>query len=120
VADQAAEVAAWFLTNGEGAPSQGDILGYDIFGRTHLIECPDRVNCGPPLSESFGVIFGLPTGANGIEFAFYGWGLEIDPPANTTATPLPAALPLFATGLGVVGLLGWCRKRKTAAPVQTA
>ena len=30
------------------------------------------------------------------------------------ATPLPAALPLFATGLGVMGLLGWRRKRKNA------
>jgi hypothetical protein len=30
-------------------------------------------------------------------------------------TPLPAALPLFATGLGALGLLGWRRKRKNAA-----
>jgi hypothetical protein len=29
-----------------------------------------------------------------------------------TAAPLPAALPLFATGLGALGLLGWRRKRK--------
>ena len=29
-------------------------------------------------------------------------------------TPLPAALPLFATGLGALGLLGWRRKRKIA------
>ena len=29
-----------------------------------------------------------------------------------TATPLPAALPLFATGLGAFGLIGWRRKRK--------
>jgi len=28
--------------------------------------------------------------------------------------PLPAALPLFATGLGALGLLGWRRKRKAA------
>jgi hypothetical protein len=28
-----------------------------------------------------------------------------------SATPLPAALPLFATGLGAMGLLGWWRKR---------
>jgi len=28
------------------------------------------------------------------------------------ATPIPAALPLFATGLGGLGLLGWRRKRK--------
>ena len=27
-------------------------------------------------------------------------------------TPLPAALPLFATGLGALGLFGWRRKRK--------
>ena len=31
------------------------------------------------------------------------------------ATPLPAALPLFASGLGAMGLFGWRRKRKTAA-----
>src|SRR4029077_19741352 len=30
-------------------------------------------------------------------------------------TRLPAALPLFATGLGGLGLLGWHRKRKVAA-----
>jgi hypothetical protein len=29
-----------------------------------------------------------------------------------TPTPLPAALPLFATGLGALGLLDWRRKRK--------
>jgi hypothetical protein len=29
--------------------------------------------------------------------------------------PLPAALPLFVTGLGALGLLGWRRKRKQAA-----
>jgi hypothetical protein len=34
------------------------------------------------------------------------------PPAET---PLPAALPLFAGGLGVIGLLGWRRKRKQVA-----
>jgi len=32
-------------------------------------------------------------------------------------TPLPAALPLFATGLGALGLLGWRRKRKAASVV---
>jgi hypothetical protein len=32
------------------------------------------------------------------------------------ATPLPAALPLFASALGAMGFLGWRRKRKVAAP----
>jgi hypothetical protein len=39
---------------------------------------------------------------------------ELDP------TPLPAALPLFATGLGALGLFGWRRKRKNAAALAAA
>ena len=34
---------------------------------------------------------------------------------NVGAVPLPAALPLFATCLGAMGLLGWRRKHKAAA-----
>jgi hypothetical protein len=30
-------------------------------------------------------------------------------------TPLPAALPLFASGLGALGFLGWRKRRKAAA-----
>jgi len=37
----------------------------------------------------------------------------VDPPVS--AVPLPAALPLFATGLGALGLIGWRRKRKASA-----
>ena len=32
----------------------------------------------------------------------------------SAATPLPTSLPLFATGLGAMGLFGWRRKRKNA------
>jgi hypothetical protein len=35
----------------------------------------------------------------------------------TNVTPLPAALPLFATGVGGLVLLAWRRKRKAASPV---
>jgi hypothetical protein len=34
---------------------------------------------------------------------------------SANPTPLPAALPLFAIGLGALGLLGWRRKRKAQA-----
>jgi hypothetical protein len=44
--------------------------------------------------------------------------LTVDPNFSISLdspTPLPAALPLFATGLGALGLLGWRRKRKATA-----
>jgi hypothetical protein len=41
--------------------------------------------------------------------------IKISDSPNISAVPLPAALPLFATGLGALGLLGWRRKRKAAA-----
>lgn len=45
-------------------------------------------------------------------------GYVLGNPSMWTAmsqTPIPAALPLFASGLGAIGLLGWRRKRKAAA-----
>ena len=42
-----------------------------------------------------------------------GYFVEFSPVPNLV--PLPAALPLFTTGLGALGLLGWRRKRKALA-----
>ena len=36
-----------------------------------------------------------------------------------SAVPLPAALPLFGTGLAVMGFIGWQRKRRIAAEAVT-
>jgi hypothetical protein len=47
----------------------------------------------------------------GTFLALSGPGEEIGP----AATPLPAALPLFVSGLGGFGLLAWRRKRKNGA-----
>jgi hypothetical protein len=54
----------------------------------------------------------LLTGSDNQTLAF-----DTDGPLNRSATPLPAALPLFATSLGAMGLFGWRRKRKNAALV---
>ncbi len=35
--------------------------------------------------------------------------------SDVSATPLPAALPLFASGIGGLGLLSWRKRRKAAA-----
>lgn len=40
--------------------------------------------------------------------------------APVSTTPLPDALPLFATGLGLIGMLGWWRKRKGASAIAAA
>jgi hypothetical protein len=50
-------------------------------------------------------------------FAPLGYTVDFSPGIgiSSTATPLPAALPLFTTGLGALGLLGWRRKRKASA-----
>ena len=50
-------------------------------------------------------------GSTEIALAATSLSVSLDP------TPLPAALPLFASGLGVLGLLGWRRKRKAIATV---
>ena len=39
--------------------------------------------------------------------------IQFDNPVSST--PLPGALPLFVSGLGALGLLGWRRKKKAAA-----
>jgi len=36
---------------------------------------------------------------------------------SIASTPLPATLPLFVTGFGALGLLGWRRKQKSYARV---
>jgi hypothetical protein len=43
------------------------------------------------------------------------FSLQFSPDLITTTTPVPATLPLFATDLGAIGLLGWRKKRKGQA-----
>jgi hypothetical protein len=71
-------------------------------------------------STTFGLLTVL---ESGVEIGVWDNGLQTIPAQadiqsitiNTATTPLPAALPLFASGLGALGLLGWRRKRKAAA-----
>ena len=49
---------------------------------------------------------------NGVDISLSPTSYSLD---DVSATPLPGALPLFATGLGAMGLFGWRRKRKKSA-----
>jgi len=75
----------------------------------------------PQLNAAGGAsFFGLwdtsPFFAIAISSASFGdaWGID-NVSFEIAQTPIPAALPLFATGLGALGLLGWRRKRKALA-----
>ena len=50
------------------------------------------------------------------DFNILGTPLGVDP----SPTPLPGSLPLFAAGLGAMGLLGWRSKRRNAAAAAAA
>jgi PEP-CTERM motif len=70
-----------------------------VAGSTH----PDFAGA----SMFFGVlVFGMLNGSDGLTATYDNTNITVN------QTPLPAALPLFASGLGALGLLGWCRKRK--------
>jgi hypothetical protein len=61
-------------------------------------------------SSLFGGIF-TPYPSVGIDATFSLSGTN----ATVSQAPLPAAAPLFATGLGAIGLLGWWRRKRQRA-----
>jgi hypothetical protein len=109
--------------------SLGTNNGYSLYRENFTIPL-DTLGAGTyflaiqAVSSNFGtyLMYGVATG--GIAFTSDGgatWsynpnsGESIAVSLDAVATPLPAALPLFATGLAGLGLLGWRRKRKAQA-----
>ena len=94
----------------DSIPCPGCFGGVPILGTCSLLfdpNCPsDLFQTAPPPTTTGQLIF-----SGG--YAQLAWAVADFNPAS--ATPLPAAFPLFATGLGALGLLGWRRKRKNAA-----
>jgi probable HAF family extracellular repeat protein len=83
--------------------------GTTIFDLNNLL---DPSGAGWLLTDALGIndqgqIVGIGIDPNGKSHGFL-----LTP--DVAETPLPATLPLFASGVGVLGLLGWHRKRKVA------
>jgi hypothetical protein len=99
-----------------GTVSFQDGEGYFVNGlQNSLAYGPNTTGPGDIISISSTVAFQsaiLTNDTGGFEVA--------DISATLIATPLPAALPLFATGLGALGLLGWRRKRRVARQLTPA
>jgi hypothetical protein len=100
-----------FYNTGSGAAdldgvgfALGSYLGSPLYG-DFVCQFTSAFTCQLNYESGFGgTIHNIGTiGAPGDEFIL------------SAATPLPAALSLFATGLGGLGLLGWRRKRTNAS-----
>jgi hypothetical protein len=70
-----------------------------------------------PITGTFGGNFGnsFPTSAGPLIYTNASNSTFTAVVGGASAVPLPATLPLFATGLGALGLLGWRRRRKAFA-----
>jgi hypothetical protein len=113
------------LQNAGPNNNDGPTVGLQVFpsGGMLFLQVPSTYSSGASLTSSEIFFVGATLASLGITPGTYKytWGgtngtadqsFTIDVIAPTTTTPLPATLPLFATGLGALGLLGWRRKRK--------
>jgi hypothetical protein len=94
----------------------GELIGVFTNSAGVIVGTPFAIGNGPlALSNPAGATQ-IELGVNDDIYADNTGALLISVSANSISsqTPLPAALPLFATGLGALGLLGWRRKRKAA------
>jgi hypothetical protein len=96
--------------------SQFVFMRHDIF--YDASQQSDPIVSAIPASITSNFTYSLEPGAEYFaQFCDGTFCLDLTPQtlAETVVTPLPAALPLFAAGLGALGLLGWRRRKKTAA-----
>jgi hypothetical protein len=83
---------------------------YD-YAQTKLAPC-GKCRGGFNFTTQLISVFGWKTFSDSENFAFSGnLSFTVDP----VATPLPGALPLYATGLGLIALLTWRRRRRAPA-----
>ena len=121
---------SWALTELVGLTAAGSGVPVFLFPDFDVINNGGVVTkAGLPPGRSPTNVYDIPTSVDGSEVTGVRWdaGINDCEPVNACANPgqwtvtarfapipLPAALPLFATGLAGLGLLGWRRKKKAA------
>jgi hypothetical protein len=98
-------------------------LSFTIAGKTYTSNASIQFSgLGPAINNFYG-FSDTASGdtlsiGGGNSFNLYGTGIPSTDVGTVAfavaATPLPAALPLFAGGVGALGLFGWRKKRKGA------
>jgi hypothetical protein len=109
-------VSGWYAAVGDRPSDLNVLFGASGTTLTDLLSLCDPNTGGAWTEFSFDV---TGSGLDTFELSFGdnpGWiALDNFSVTDPPAAPLPGALPLFAGGLGVMGLLGWRRKRQAAA-----
>ena len=102
-----------------GYQSGGPDLIHLVFSPADFLLLGNSNSFSGPATVTDNLFTGVPTSGGLLSFTDFS---DVNLTANSTGgeTPLPAALPLFAGGLGVIGLLARRRKRRTATALATA
>ena len=95
----------YFFPNQQGLSTEMIFYSYDTNGLLADVGTTDLFPTAP---------IGATEDASG-HFTYVAGANTYNGVSGVSAVPLPAALPLFATGLAGLGLLGWRRKKKAAA-----
>jgi len=100
-----------FMLTGQFTQQYDEYVHLYDYAKTKLVPSPKCRNCFNYATQLIS-IFGWKTFSDSESFAFSGNLLLT---ADPLATPLPAALPLYATGLGLIALLTWRKRRRAPA-----
>lgn len=114
-----------FSFGGQTTALNSDGISHSLFSTFAFklfSDAPTAIPAGPPIIPIGTFIPGDPCFVGGVCHSA-GVLVAYDDPIQigtwevtiSAATPLPGALPLFASGLGALGLLGWRRKQKALA-----
>jgi hypothetical protein len=123
-------VSGWYAAVGDRPSDLNVLFGASGTTLTDLLSLCDPNTIDPSTNKPVWTEFSFAVVGSGLDTFKLSFGdspgwiaLDNFSVTDPSATPLPGTLPLFAGGLGMMGLLGWRRMRQAAAialPVQNS